>query len=460
MNQNIRKRMISIFLTLTMVLGMLPAFTLQANAAYPDPFTASVNTITAEVSDPNAQPTPFYIGNAMHFEDGNDSLYVPYQLTSATDNITMETWVKADTVASAGTYTRIMYNGNSGMNGYGIYLEGPSKAVTILLGGVTFLYPVTPVYLSSGQWYHLAIVRDAGIWKLYVNGEEKPLLNCGLAPNVPNEIFSVGNSPIPNENFIGCIDESRFWEVARSAQQIRDNMYIKLKGTEPGLLAYYNYDQAGVVPNGDNRSVTSVKNVKAGGTDLTISGFNLYGETSNFVPSVNLGAFQLDSTSYSVSKGQEKVSVAINRIGGSEGTVVINYVTMNGTASAGSNYTSTSGSLTFASGETVKTVDIPILANNTGGELTFTFSISAQQGVSFGSNTAATICLANRAGLNHLPVASSVQINGTMYVGNTVHGDYVYSDADGDVMELMNIDGIAQMIKTVQEKPPFRVLQA
>ena len=43
--------------------------------------------------------------------------------------------------------------------------------------------------------------------------------------------------------------------------------------------------------------------------------------------------------------------------------VSVNYATANGTATAGVDYTATSGTLTFAAGETVKAISIPILAD-------------------------------------------------------------------------------------------------
>ena len=46
----------------------------------------------------------------------------------------------------------------------------------------------------------------------------------------------------------------------------------------------------------------------------------------------------------------------------------MNYATANGTATAGSDYTSTSGTLTFSAGDTTKTVNIPILADTVDEE--------------------------------------------------------------------------------------------
>ena len=64
--------------------------------------------------------------------------------------------------------------------------------------------------------------------------------------------------------------------------------------------------------------------------------------------------------------------------GVSSQTVTVNYATANGTATAGSDYTSTSGTLTFSAGDTSKTVNIPILADTVDEENeTFTFTLSS-----------------------------------------------------------------------------------
>ena len=63
------------------------------------------------------------------------------------------------------------------------------------------------------------------------------------------------------------------------------------------------------------------------------------------------------------------------------GTVTVDYATGDGTAEAGSDYTATSGTLTFASGETGKTVSVPVLddAHDEGSE-TLTLTLSNPSG--------------------------------------------------------------------------------
>ena len=67
------------------------------------------------------------------------------------------------------------------------------------------------------------------------------------------------------------------------------------------------------------------------------------------------------------------------------GTVTVHYATSDGTATAGSDYTATSGTLTFTAGETTKTISVPITDDTVddGGE-TFTLTLSNASGASLG----------------------------------------------------------------------------
>ena len=62
-------------------------------------------------------------------------------------------------------------------------------------------------------------------------------------------------------------------------------------------------------------------------------------------------------------------------------TVTVDYATADGTATEGSDYTSTSGTLTFDAGETSKTVSVPVLDDTVedSGE-TFTLTLSNPSG--------------------------------------------------------------------------------
>ena len=71
------------------------------------------------------------------------------------------------------------------------------------------------------------------------------------------------------------------------------------------------------------------------------------------------------------------------------GTVTVDYATSDGTATAGSDYTAASGTLTFAAGETEKTVSVPVLddAHDEGSE-TLTLTLSNPAGAYLADGTA------------------------------------------------------------------------
>ena len=103
------------------------------------------------------------------------------------------------------------------------------------------------VDINLNQTYHIAMVYDGTTLKFYRNG----CLMSQIAATgdlIQNSwITSIGfYSPelFPNENFIGYINEVRIWNVARTQTELRTYMNSSLPTptTQPGLLAYYTFD--------------------------------------------------------------------------------------------------------------------------------------------------------------------------------------------------------------------------
>ncbi|HYG51086.1 MAG TPA: LamG-like jellyroll fold domain-containing protein [Flavobacteriales bacterium] len=103
---------------------------------------------------------------------------------------------------------------------------------------------------TAGEWYHVAGVIDpvTGM-ALYINGikqtETQPANTTAIAAmtSAPSDNVSIGRWGALNiRYFNGKIDEARFWTTARTQAEIRDKMCSKLTGSEPGLRAYYDFD--------------------------------------------------------------------------------------------------------------------------------------------------------------------------------------------------------------------------
>lgn len=106
---------------------------------------------------------------------------------------------------------------------------------------------------------------------------------------------------------------------------------------------------------------------------------------------------QFSSPTYSVVESGKLASITVTRDGGSAGTMIVDYATADGTAKSGKgrDFTATSGTLTFAPGETTKTISIPILDDKLfEGDESLTVSLSNPRGgATLGTNTLATLTI-------------------------------------------------------------------
>jgi hypothetical protein len=75
------------------------------------------------------------------------------------------------------------------------------------------------------------------------------------------------------------------------------------------------------------------------------------------------GDVKLSSATYSANESNASLAVIVSRVGGSNGTITVNYTTSDGTATAGQDYTATSGTLTFNNGESGKLITIPLIGD-------------------------------------------------------------------------------------------------
>jgi hypothetical protein len=107
------------------------------------------------------------------------------------------------------------------------------------------------------------------------------------------------------------------------------------------------------------------------------------------------GALALSAASYTIAQSAGSVLITVDRSGGSSGAVTVAYSTSNGTASAGSNYTTTNGTLQWAADDAAaKTFSVPIGSTAFSGSKTFMVALSGPTGgATLGSPSSATVTI-------------------------------------------------------------------
>lgn len=91
---------------------------------------------------------------------------------------------------------------------------------------------------KTNQWYHIALVVDGSKTTAYVNGKKITEFNS------PGSLrtFYIGKSWSEGRGIVARFSELRLWNVARTAEQIKDNMY-EVNPTENGLYAYWKMNE-------------------------------------------------------------------------------------------------------------------------------------------------------------------------------------------------------------------------
>ena len=143
-----------------------------------------------------------------------------------------------------------------------------------------------------------------------------------------------------------------------------------------------------------------------------------------------------------VKEGNTTITFTVTLTPAATGTVTVDYATGDGTASAGQDYTAASGTLTFAAGDTARTVVVTVLDDTVDeGKETFTLKLSKPSGATV-SDGEATATIANS---DPLPQAWLVRF------GRTVAGHV----ADGVSERLMQADQAPSQATFAGVRLPF-----
>src|SRR5439155_468816 len=152
--------------------------------------------------------------------------------------------------------------------------------------------------------------------------------------------------------------------------------------------------------------------IQADGKVLVGGGFNKFnGVSVNYLTRLIAdqgGTVEFGSASFTVDENGGSATIAVQRTGSTNGTVAVNYLTSNGTATAGLDYLAWAGVLMFGPGETNKIFAVPILPDAlVEGDETVNLALANPLGgVILGNLQSATLTIINNSELvvNTAPV--------------------------------------------------------
>jgi ELWxxDGT repeat protein len=155
------------------------------------------------------------------------------------------------------------------------------------------------------------------------------------------------------------------------------------------------------------------------------------------VHETQFGALQFAAGSYTVNQTAGTVAVRVVRVGGAANTVTVAYSTADGTGKAGVDYQTTSGTLTFGTGQSSEFITVPILNDTAGAGRSFTITLGATGGgATLGSPTSTQVTIAAPGSIPPLQQVLDVQLgagsSGPEYLTN-VNGMLFFTADDGVV---------------------------
>jgi hypothetical protein len=150
-------------------------------------------------------------------------------------------------------------------------------------------------------------------------------------------------------------------------------------------------------------------------------------------------AVQLSQSTYEASESDDHVTITVRRTGDASGEATVDYLTQTGTADARKDYTPTSGRLSFAPGETSKTVDVLLTEDGyVEGDENVHFDLIGSTGAGLGSPRNGTVVIRDN---DSAPPFTNPIEDSTVFVRQHYH-DFLNRapDTDGLNFWIQNIE--------------------
>jgi len=238
------------------------------------------------------------IGNAQSYDGNNDYISLGTGLFElGTGDLSITAWIKMTQQASNNV---IIAKHSGSWPGFSLQIASNGRIRFEVQSGSPGWFDSNAL-LDTGQWYHIASVRNSGIGRIYINGV---LDNSGNLPGNINNVSAITTisryATVDDHYFHGIIDELRFSNTGHSQAWVKADYH----SGNNSLIGYGSEELSIISPSVSTNSATSITSISAtlngnitdlgGDTDCDYRGF--VWETSSLE---DPGDTQPSSSSYS-----------------------------------------------------------------------------------------------------------------------------------------------------------------
>lgn len=180
---------------------------------------------------------------------GFNGLYHYVNIPSTPDLVisnrfTIEFWFRSDDLNQFQKHL-ISYNGINPSARLGVIYDFANDQIEFWSNGHTGTDPrsASSIPVTDTNWHHIAYSYNGTNWVGYKDGVQVfSWTRTFVLSTLPNDWFLGAESGLGG--FVkGALDEVRIWNVARTGSEISENRGVSLTGSEPGLLAYYRFNE-------------------------------------------------------------------------------------------------------------------------------------------------------------------------------------------------------------------------
>ena len=196
------------------------------------------------------------MGRCLVFDGADDQVTLSSTAVNAigTGDFTVEAEIRA-VEADQLQHPRILSNRDQVDNGFlfgfhGVWGGSNHKMINMQLDGLNYILINNGSYngsLMDGTCHHIAVTKSADSLRFYADGMHIGSKVLQGAPSTTTTATSmlIGNDAPDPQPFNGNIAQLRVWNEARSAAEIVANMGVSIPGNTPGLVGYWEMNDAG-----------------------------------------------------------------------------------------------------------------------------------------------------------------------------------------------------------------------